>query len=301
MSHIRLSILFIYFICSSLFAVNAQKAEFTGSVLWKISGKDLPGPSYIVGTNHIISDSFLDSIPGLKEAMNSTGQVIGEMDMDNVKADMAAMATASIIPDGKTYSELLTEERYQLLDSVLRNDLGIALSQVEMISPVTLSNLYVINVYNKVSPKNKDSENMDTYFQTYAREKGKPVLALETLEEQIRYLYYLKPLDKQIEELFCTITSDHLESDILELDSLYRKGDLTGLEQLMDREDLSCPGDPEEKDILYLQRNNNWLEKLPAIMKSETSLIAVGCLHLAGEDGLLNRLSEMGYEVTPVK
>jgi uncharacterized protein YbaP (TraB family) len=36
-------------------------------------------------------------------------------------------------------------------------------------------------------------------------------------------------------------------------------------------------------------------------MKEKSNLIAVGALHLAGEDGILNQLAAKGYTVEPVK
>jgi uncharacterized protein YbaP (TraB family) len=42
------------------------------------------------------------------------------------------------------------------------------------------------------------------------------------------------------------------------------------------------------------------MQKLPEIMKEKSSFIAVGALHLAGEEGLLNLLKEAGYTVEPV-
>lgn len=40
-------------------------------ILFKISGKGLQAPSYIVGTYHLASVSFVDSIPGIRQAMDA--------------------------------------------------------------------------------------------------------------------------------------------------------------------------------------------------------------------------------------
>ncbi|MDD5784678.1 MAG: TraB/GumN family protein, partial [Prevotella sp.] len=53
-------------------------------LLYKISGKDLQKPSYIVGTFHVASSSFIDSIPGLRAAMDASEQVCGELDMKDI-------------------------------------------------------------------------------------------------------------------------------------------------------------------------------------------------------------------------
>lgn len=61
----------VLFICVA-FSANAQ-------LLWKVSGNGLNQPSYIIGTHHLAPFSIMDSIAGLKKAMNETQQVYGEM------------------------------------------------------------------------------------------------------------------------------------------------------------------------------------------------------------------------------
>ena len=56
----------------SILGINAQ-------LLYKISGKDIKKPSYIVGTFHVAPASFVDSIPGLRAAMDEAEQVCGEL------------------------------------------------------------------------------------------------------------------------------------------------------------------------------------------------------------------------------
>ena len=62
MNRIKLLILLVI-ICIS--TVNAQ-------LLWKISGHGLKQNSYLLGTHHLISISFLDSIPGVYPAFNKS-------------------------------------------------------------------------------------------------------------------------------------------------------------------------------------------------------------------------------------
>lgn len=291
-------ILALYLIgsCSCMFA---QTHQFTGSVLWKVSGNGLTESSYIFGTNHILSKAFLSRIDGLDDILNSCQQVVGEIDMNEGTLDLSAIRKASLLPEGKTYSQLLDKTDYNKLDSVLQQDLKIRLSQVENISPVTILTMYTVNLYNKISDGGSYSENMDNYFQEYARTNSKEVVALETLDQQIQYLFYSKSLNDQINELLCVISSHTIEKEMKELDQSYQNGDLIDLERLMN-EDSDCSSGPEEREIIYKNRNDDWLEKLPRIMADKTSFIAVGCLHLVGEDGLLNKLSLMGYHIEPI-
>ncbi len=291
-------ILSLILICASSYII-AQDKQFTGSVIWKVSGNGLTENSYIFGTNHVLAKSFLSRIPELHNILDSCQQIVGEMNMNEATLNYDALKKASLMPDGKTYSQLLNKVEYNKLDSVLQEELKISLSQIESISPVSIQTMYIINLYNKISEGGGYSENMDNHFQEYARAQGKNIIALESLEQQIQYLFYSKPLQKQISELLCVISSPTITEDMKRLDQCYQNGDLIGLEKIM-LEEGDCPSSPEERDIMYKDRNNNWLKVLPDIMQSKSSFIAVGCMHLAGKDGLLNRLSEMGYQIEPI-
>jgi len=47
-------------------------------------------------------------------------------------------------------------------------------------------------------------------------------------------------------------------------------------------------------------RNKDWVQTMPAMMKKESLFVAVGVGHLAGEEGVINLLRQAGYKVKPV-
>jgi uncharacterized protein YbaP (TraB family) len=81
-----------------------------------------------------------------------------------------------------------------------------------------------------------------------------------------------------------------------ELINAYNQRDLNWF----NRKEEMCPSTPEEEAALNKDRNHKWMKKLPEIMQEKSSFIAVGALHLAGEDGLLNLLEKSGYNVEQV-
>ena len=80
---------------------------------------------------------------------------------------------------------------------------------------------------------------------------------------------------------------------------MYRLGDLNGLFAMLSEEN-PCPMSSEQEFALNDARNKRWLEKLPAIMASKPSFIAVGALHLPGDVGLLVGLERLGFTVEAV-
>ena len=63
-----------------VFALLAAQSA-NAQLLWKISGRGIEKPSYILGTHHAVPFTYCDSIPGLMEAFEEVDYVIGEFDM----------------------------------------------------------------------------------------------------------------------------------------------------------------------------------------------------------------------------
>ncbi len=83
-------------------------------LLYKISGKGLKEPSYIVGSQHCARISFIDSIPGLRRVMNETQQVYGEVNEDSTNYDQLT-AKYTFLPEGTSFQSLFTPEELQRL------------------------------------------------------------------------------------------------------------------------------------------------------------------------------------------
>ena len=63
---------------------------------------------------------------------------------------------------------------------------------------------------------------------------------------------------------------------------------------------LQQPAYDELMRRLLTERNHNMAQRMPVRLKEGNAFIAVGALHLPGDDGLLQLLSKAGYRVTRV-
>lgn len=48
------------------------------------------------------------------------------------------------------------------------------------------------------------------------------------------------------------------------------------------------------------KRNQEWAPIIASNIETGSCLIAVGAMHLPGENGLINMLKEQGYEMNPI-
>jgi uncharacterized protein YbaP (TraB family) len=286
---------------------------FTASqaqILYRISGKGLQKPSYIVGTYHRAPSTFVDSIPGARAAFDAVEQVYGEVDMlETLKPEnMEKMQKAMMLPEGTTLSTLLDKEQMDRLNALLREVMGVDMTneavaaQLDNLSPSTLETQISLLVYMKNMQGAMDITSMiDTYFQQEAIKKGKIVGGLETADFQMEVLYGAS-LEEQVKSLMCFV--DNFQDGVEMADFItaaYFAQDLEQLEELnLEEQEDEC-SNPESNEKMIYGRNADWVEKMPAIMKARPTLFVVGAFHLCGERGVLKMLEAQGYTVGGVR
>lgn len=277
------------------FAASAQ-------IFYKIEGNGLNAPSYLFGTHHLAPTSVLESYPTLKEAEENASAVVGEIDMTIPQMQLAmAMQKYMAAPADSTLQALLSPEEFAALNEKFKPYspmAGVDLNQLGAMRPMVLSTMVTMAEIQKSLPGFNPADQLDTRFQTEFKDAGKEIIPLETPEMQAELLYTFIPIRKQIEDFKDVLENpEELTQNCERLNKAYIAGDLDELLKLTESED----SDPAFMEALTTKRNNAWLQKLPDIMAGRPSLIVVGALHLAGDNGLVAGLRKAGYTVTPVK
>lgn len=280
------------------FGANSQ-------LLWKISGNNLTKPSYVFGSHHMAPLSIKDSIAGLDQVLKETEQMFGEIDMEEMMRPevIAEMQQQMILPGDTTLTMLYAPAQFDSINVVLKPYVGVDLTAFNKIKPAAINAQLAVILASQAVNGYNPQEQLDTWFQTQAKAENKYVGSLETIEKQLYILYGSQSLQRQAEVLLATIKEmDKMVKMTKDMYDYYMKQDLDGLKRIMDEEmNDESSSTPEEEDILLHDRNKDWAEKLPAIMKDKSTLIVVGSAHLPGEEGLLNLLKQKGYKIEPVK
>ena len=145
---------------------------------------------------------------------------------------------------------------------------------------------------------------VDETLASLGKAKGLPVIALETLDEQISTLSATPPkLAAQM--LVATARTPGLDDDsYVTLLRLYREKHPARALAVLD----ALPGISEEDrhaerdfaKLLLVGRNGVMASRAAPYLASGGAFIAVGALHLCGKDGLVERFRDQGYRVTRV-
>lgn len=288
----------------AIVGVNAQ-------LLYKISGNGIGKPSYIVGTYHLAPASYVDSIPGANEALASVEQVCGEVDMSEMEsmAGVQKVMAAMMLPDGKSLSDILSDEEMGKLNAFMNEVMGADLNnpliaaQLGKMTPAAIANQLQLVQYMKMTPGFNPNALIDSYFQSEAKKADKPVIGFETIDFQISVLYTGSTIERQKEQLICMIDNQEYNQMVMEqLTKAYFSQDIDAVLAVTEEKlGTSCDSTPEEEEALIYGRNADWVEKIPAIIGDKSTLFVVGAAHLPGERGVLELLKKEGYTVEGVR
>lgn len=279
-------------------ASAAKNTTITKSLLWEVSGNGLKQPSYLYGTYHLLNDSYLNSVPVVKERFLQSKGVVVETEIDS--AAMMQLGAKMVMSDNKISAMLSTEE-FEMVGKEVKQSMGYDLAMLDQMKPITLLLMLSMSEYQKMEVlKQYKGKPLDVYFAQQGRKDGKKISTLETMEEQFDLLYSHHPVEKQARQLVEYVKQKEKAVQTSEqLTKLYFEKDLAGMWAASEAYNKLTG----EEDMAYLidDRNKNWMTKLPDLMKEQQTFVAVGALHLPGENGLIQLLQRAGYIVKPLQ
>ena len=282
-----------------------QVVTVQAQLLWKISGNGLEQPSYLMGTHHLAPLSITDSIAGFNDAFTASQQVIGELVMSEIQTPevMQIMQQTMMIESDTTIQRLFLPDEYEMVNQFTKENLMLDLAMAPKLKPAFIQNNLIVVLYIKTIGGFNPAEQLDAYFQAEGTAKGKKVSGLETPAYQFNLLYNSTSLQRQAELLVCTLSNiDKSLNETKELTDAYMAQNLEALYLISQKKhNDKCDATPAEMAALLDNRNIQWAEMLPEKMQEAPAFIAVGALHLPGDNGVINLLRQKGYQVEPIQ
>jgi len=267
-----------------------QLALSQKTILWKITNETETKTSFIVGTFHQFGNSFVDSIPQIKEVLISAEIAVFES-VDKVEATRKMM------------NERMAS--YKIEKKFKKNDLK-ALKEVTKDWKVDLYKLKPIEIRWKLEQElqrikcqtakpTDDFDHFDNYLIHLAEQNDIELLGLETdsfqlsMIEQENDFPKWKKERKLINKLVNQISSNDLDGFDCRFANKYRQFDLDyAFEE-------AC-----ETTLLNSQRNDDWMQILPDLLRTKNAFVAVGYLHLKRQCGILEQLKKEGFKIEAV-
>jgi uncharacterized protein YbaP (TraB family) len=282
-------------------APKSTYKHLDNTLLWKISGNGLKHPSYLYGTMHVLCAEDATVSDSLKFVIKNCDQIYFELDMDNF-GEMTGLLKYIRMNDGTKLSELLTPEEYAKVEAYFKAN-NLPLSMFSRIKPYFTSSLIGESMMSCSSKDGQQSilsqkNGMEELIMRESKQYNKEIKGLETTEFQAS-IFDSIPYKKQAKDLVTYIDSiESYRQVTMEMIDVYRKQNLEQMDSLMNKSD---PGMEDYMDLLLYGRNRHWVAQMPALMKDNSILFAVGAGHLPGEQGVITLLRKKGYKVTPMQ
>lgn len=284
---------------------EAQATPNSQGIFWKIEKAGI-APSYLLGTMHVTDPRVLAMPDGARAAYEKAETVVVESDeiADERKASAALLARPDLtmFTDGRTITGLLGEKDAAILAEGLKAR-GMSLAAVSRMKPWMIASFVALPAC-EMARKQAGAAFLDQKLAKDAIASGKTLKGLETLLEQITALDAL-PVEPQLAGLVQTVELGDGINDVIEtMSQLYLAG-ATGMIMPMMRAavpegegDAVAYADFEQRIII--DRNHRMAERAAPILAGGNAFVAVGALHLPGNEGLIELLRLKGFTLTAV-
>ncbi len=289
-----------FFLASLSISIKAQN-----SLLWKIEGENLEHPSYLYGTMHSQDKRVHKlgklALPYLEEADAVALELV--IDSAQMMPMMASLFSDMMMQD-TTLQDLYQVEDYHLVKNYVTKELGFValLFKIEQMKPLFIA--LFMEEMSGINGGNIGREMdmaLDQYFQKMGEKQGKKLIGVETFQEQMGAFNRI-PLQEQANMLLegAKMKQEGIapDSSMLQLMDFYLKQDLGGLMRWYEKEQTYKNSSFDT--VILLERNYRMADRMFEIIQDQSTFIAVGALHLPGEDGLIQLLTDKGYRLSPI-
>ncbi|MDR3681632.1 MAG: TraB/GumN family protein [Flavipsychrobacter sp.] len=261
------------------------------SLIWRISGKDLPHASYLFGTMHVIcSDKYLWTAP-MAACLDSSRAICLEMNLNDPNV-MTKVATAMINTNGATLDAFFTSQQYNQLKKYVKDSLGMDMDLLGHMNLVGLGTMLSLGGTSGC----KEQVSYEEKLMSAANDAHKEITGLEEPEEQIALLNKI-PADSLVRDIMDIVTGKASGTDDYDkLVAAYTTQDLPKLYYMMKDENTGI----SDLNAFLDERNKKWISRMAGKMKQQPVFFAVGAGHLWGPNGIISLLKKAGYTVTPV-
>jgi uncharacterized protein YbaP (TraB family) len=282
---------------------DAAATKNGAGLLWKIEKAGLE-PSFLFGTMHMTDPRVVNLTPEAQTAFDAAQVVVIEttdvLDQAKLSASLMASPDLMMFTDQTTLTSLLAEEDKAVVEKGL-TERGIPLASVIKMKPWMLAAMVSLPAC-EMARKAAGEPMLDIKLARQAQAAGKELGGLETAKSQLEAMASL-PIEFHIEGLVDTLKLGTKADDISEtMIVMYQSGD-TGkfipfMRAAVPAEKTGDAGYAAFEEKMINARNGTMAANAEPYLAKGKAFIAVGALHLPGDEGVIEKLRRAGYTIS---
>lgn len=249
---------------------------------------------YLFGTVHLLPNDANWRFPALDQALKQSQSLYIEL-TDDDQASVAPLVLQYGIDSAHPLSSQLSDsDNAALAKAAQLAGLPGGATTLQPMKPWLAA--LTLSVAPLLKAGLDPAEGVDKQLKAQMSNAGKPVIGLETAEQQIQFLANL-PVPMQLGFLRDTLRDvDKTKEELLSLIDAWKQGNVAAIAKL-ENDELKTK-EPALYQQLIVQRNTTWAGKIRDMLKQPgTVFIAVGAAHLAGPDSVQAQLAKLGITV----
>lgn len=277
--------------------------------LWKVTDPETNNELYIMGTIHVLPESFTELPDYIMDIYENSDGIAVEYDTSQITSDIRALVAYQnmfLYDDGTTIKDHISDETYQKAKAYFEQ-IGAYSEPLDQFSAGYWCNQ--LSSFMMLRLENLSTTGVDSTFIANATNDGKEVVNIETLDIQV------SAIDGYSDDLVDYVMSETLD-EMDEIDEfaegvgeLYNQWASGNVDEMLDDEYEEIDELPEDlKDdyedymnVMLYNRNKGMADKAAEYLKEgKNYLFMVGSMHYTGDKGVDDLLTEMGYTVEKV-
>lgn len=288
-------------------ADEAAKTPNGEAMLWKIDGNGAPEPSYLLGTIHMTDERVATLNESVRQVLGTVKTVALEIanvgDKQAMQAELGKRPDLMVLKGGSLW-DYMTPAMQGIISRQLEQ-VGIPQAVARRLQPWLPAMTLAVSLCE--TQRNQAGHPvLDQAVEAYAKAQGAQVVGLESaieqfaimsgmpLESQAMFLIDAAKMRDQVNDLNETMIQAYLDRKVtwfIPLSKAIAKEEQSDAQKAAEADFMSA---------LLDKRNANMAERAEAMLKTGNALVAVGALHLPGEQGLVALFRKQRFTVTAV-
>ncbi len=272
------------------------------ALFWEVQGGEGGATLYLLGSVHVGDGRPLVLDAKLERAFARSEELLVELDLEEVTPARVfqLLERHAMLAPGEELSQRIAPETETLLVAWTAKR-GLERAVLERFEPWAIS--LVVLQSELEAAGYEGAYGVDQWFMSRAGQDGKPIVGLETLEEQVELMSNLRPehQERLLRETLLALgqPADGAVPQVQALIEAWERGDAETLERLAFDGLGEDPSFASFFDAVYFARNEAMSRALVRFMADgRTRFCVVGSGHLVGERGIPALLAREGWRVT---